>query len=322
VKPVIAFTVGDINGIGPEIILRAASSRRVTSACRPLLIGPWPAYEYYARSFRTVPSPLLVSEPPDRLSARPRPGSKDLASSGHIAAAALRHAVRLALAGTAAAVVTGPVSKAAFARARLPFPGQTEYLKYLTGAHSVAMMLVSPFLRIGLATIHVPIRLVPRTLTRRLLEERIRTIEQGLRTDWGIRRPNLAVLGLNPHAGEGGLIGKEDRTVIQPVINRLRTGRMRISGPFPADAFFARRRYASVDAVIAMYHDQGLIPLKMLALGRGVNVSVGLPLVRTSPDHGTAYDIAGKGIADPESMIEAALCAVRLSRERKKRKKR
>jgi 4-hydroxythreonine-4-phosphate dehydrogenase len=197
-------------------------------------------------------------------------------------------------------------------------PGQTELLQRLTRSPSVAMMLVSGSFRVGLVTIHTPVRNVARELTAALLVERVTVIHRALRTDWRIRSPRIAVLALNPHAGEQGDIGNEEQRVIIPVTAALRKKGMRLEGPFPADAFFARYTPGAYDAVIAMYHDQGLIPLKMTARGRAVNVSAGLPIVRTSPDHGTAFDIAGRSIADPASMIEAVRTAVTLSAHRRR----
>lgn len=314
-KPVVAITIGDMNGIGPEIVLKAVRSRAVTSLCSPVLVGPWPAFAFYAKKLRIALPPLFLSEPPGRRPPAPRPG-KLLASSGAVAASAIRHAVFLATNRLADAIVTAPVSKQALMEAGTRFPGQTEFLGNLTGSRQVGMMLVCPSLRVGLVTIHLPVRKIHKVLTRTLLQERIMLYNHSLRRDWGIRRPKIAVLGLNPHAGENGLLGNEEETIIAPVLKNLRRRTVAVAGPFPADAFFARRQFEQFDAVIAIYHDQGLIPLKMEARGLGVNVSAGLPIIRTSPDHGTGFDIAGKGIADPRSMIEAIKCAVHIARKR------
>jgi len=317
VKPVIAITLRDFNGIGPEIALKAICAQETGSLCRPLLVGPWPVFRYYADRFRLSLPPIHIAEPetPARLSIAPGQVS---AESGRIAASAIRKAVQLVGGGFADALVTAPVSKLALHKGGIRFPGQTEYLQHLTGSRQVAMVLVAGAFRVGLATIHVPLKMVSRLLTRKVLTSKIVTIHHGLVSDWGISRPRIAVLGLNPHAGEDGHIGDEERRVLRPVIRSLRSRRIAIDGPFSADSFFARRLHRGFDAVIAMYHDQGLIPLKLSAGGRGVNVSVGLPLVRTSPDHGTAFDIAGKGVADPSSLIEAIRVAVALSKQRRK----
>jgi 4-hydroxythreonine-4-phosphate dehydrogenase len=180
------------------------------------------------------------------------------------------------------------------------------------------MMLVHRTLKVGLVTIHEPLGRVPHLLTRSLLMEKIGTITNGLIHDWGIRNPRLAVLGLNPHAGEHGYIGSEEKRIIIPVIGRLRKKGIRLSGPYPADSFFSAYNRTEYDAVVAMYHDQGLIPLKMSASRNAVNVTLGLRILRTSPDHGTAFPIAGRGIADPSSMIEAIITAVQILRKRRR----
>jgi len=328
-KPVIAITVGDYNGIGPEVSLKAIATPLVRRICTPVLVGPPAVFDRVASRcalrMRFIPYPsgagargrnVQVLEPGERTPVRYSPGRLS-ASAGASAADAIRASVSLVLAGGARALVTAPVSKHALHLAGINVPGQTEFLQRLTHSPHVAMMLTSGSLRVGLVTIHTPLRNVPRELTGALLRERITVIHRALRSDWRVRSPRLAVLALNPHAGEGGDIGNEEQRVIIPVIASLREDGMRLEGPFPADAFFARYSPGTYDAVIAMYHDQGLIPLKMSARGRAVNVSVGLPLVRTSPDHGTAFDIAGRSIADPGSMIEAIRAAVTLAARRR-----
>jgi 4-hydroxythreonine-4-phosphate dehydrogenase len=332
-KPTIAITVGDCNGIGPEIALKSLLDPSVSRLCRPVLVGPFDVFLWYARKLK-----LPVSIPPAKASTRatrssPRwvdievietahdpaytlkPGTVSPAS-GRIAAGAIELAVLLVQTGNAAAMVTAPISKAAFHQAGFQYPGHTEYLQHLTHSRTVAMMLVSKALRVGLVTVHAPLREIPRLLTRSVLRDQITTIAAALRTDWGIRKPKLAVLGLNPHGGESGEIGTEEIDAVIPTLTMLRNEGLAVDGPFAADGFFARYRPGSYDAVVAMYHDQGLIPLKMLAAGQGVNYTAGLPIVRTSPDHGTAFDIAGRGLADPQSMIAAILLAAQIARRR------
>ncbi|MBI4535833.1 MAG: 4-hydroxythreonine-4-phosphate dehydrogenase PdxA [Ignavibacteriae bacterium] len=322
-NPAIAITVGDCNGVGPEVVLKSIAHPAVRRMCRPVLVGPSSVFLYYAerlnvplemRRFLDIgplpkPSsvvPLVETSPLPRSAITP---GKISETAGATATAAIEKAVRLVLTGVAAGMVTAPVSKLAMAMAGVAFPGQTEMLQRLTSSPHVAMMLVSATMRVGLVTIHIPINKVSETISRALLRERIEVVHEALRNDWLIRKPKLAVLGLNPHAGEGGGIGTEDQMVIEPVIRELRSHRLSIEGPFPADSFFGRYEPNIYDAVIAMYHDQGLIPLKMSSFGAAVNVSAGLNIVRTSPDHGTAFDIAGKGIAKPDSMIEAIKAA-------------
>jgi 4-hydroxythreonine-4-phosphate dehydrogenase len=216
-------------------------------------------------------------------------------------------------------MVTAPVSKQALRRAGVRFDGQTEFLAHLTKAGDATMMLVSGSMRVALVTIHKPLRKVAGLIDRKLLKRKIRGVHDGLVRDFGIRSPKLAVLGLNPHGGEGGDIGEEEGTILAPVVRMFHRKGMRIRGPFPADSFFSAYRKARYDVIIAMYHDQGLIPLKMAGGGGAVNVTLGLPVVRTSPDHGTAFDIAGRGIADPGSMIEAIRMAVAIVRNRARR---
>jgi len=329
VKPVVAITIGDYNGIGPEVALRAAALLSVRRLCTPLLVGPADVVARVgAKLGRRIPlTHWRAGEPaPARGAAlldttggipvRYAPG-KLSAEAGAAAGAAIRAAVALAMRHEAAAVVTAPVSKQALHIAGIDTPGQTELLQRLTGAPHVAMMLVAGALRVGLVTIHIPLRNVARELTGSLIAERIRVIHRALVTDWGVARPRIAVLGLNPHAGEGGDIGSEEQRVIIPAMDTLRKEHMALAGPFPADAFFSRAVPEAYDAVVAMYHDQGLIPLKMAGRGLAVNVSAGLPLVRTSPDHGTAFDIARRFTADPASMAQAIATAVAIASRRR-----
>ena len=333
-KPVIACTIGDANGIGPEVLLKAITAPSLSSRMTPLLIGPPESFEFYVKRFglrlrleeilpsaHSVPAELWKSgripviRNFDGCGSTVRPGTLHR-SSGRVAASAIITATALVRAGLAHALVTAPVSKQALHMAGALVPGQTELLQKLTGSPTVAMMLVDHGMRVGLVTIHVPLRKVPSLLTTHLLRERITTIRQALLSDWRIKEPRIAVLGLNPHAGEQGDIGSEDKAIIKPTIAYFRRKGWEMSGPHPADAFFARYNPRAQDAVVAMYHDQGLIPLKMHAAGGGVNVTVGLPIVRTSPDHGTAFDIAGEGIADPTSTIEAIRLAERIIKNR------
>ncbi len=317
VKPSIAITVGDCNGIGPEIVLKSVHDPTVRRICSPVLVGPVDVFEFYARRLKlSLPSsPIIESSILSRSHITPGLVS---ARAGKAAAQAIEAAVELAEAGVVHAIVTAPISKHALHRAGVRFPGHTEMLQHLTGAKNVAMMLVSQTLRVGLVTNHVPLKRVSSLLTRKLLRQKIEVVHRALRIDWQIERPRIAVLALNPHAGEAGDIGTEDKRITTPVVRSMAGARMDISGPFPPDAFFARYTPDSYDAVVAIYHDQGLIPLKMSAKGKAVNVSAGLPIVRTSPDHGTAFDIAGKGIADPGSMIEAIKLAVHIAANRQR----
>jgi 4-hydroxythreonine-4-phosphate dehydrogenase len=285
--PRIGVTAGDPAGIGPEIVAKAIADSRVLAACQPVVYGP-----PEAQAFRpAVPS----------------------AAAGRAAYEAIARAVADAIAGRVAAVATAPVNKEAFAMAGLPWRGHTDLLAHLTGASFVAMMFYTPTLSVVLATVHVPLAEVPRLLTRAHVERIIGLAARELPRFNG-EPARLAVAGLNPHAGEHGLIGREDEDVLRPAVEQCRAAGIGVEGPFPADTLFVRAARGDYDAVIACYHDQGLIPLKLLAFGRAVNVTLGLPIIRTSVDHGTAFDIAGRNLADPRSLIEAILLAARLAR--------
>jgi 4-hydroxythreonine-4-phosphate dehydrogenase len=288
-KPRIAITSGDPAGIGPEIARKAADDPRVRSVCEPVIYGPSEGIRFQAGELS--------------------------AAAGLAAYQTLCTAVKDAQAGIVAAVATAPVNKLAFARAGLPWKGHTDLLAHLTGSPRVAMMFWSEPLKVVLATIHIPLASVAGALTREVMDGIIDLTWHEL-PRFGMPEPRLAVAGLNPHAGEDGLLGHEERKVIRPAIETAQKRGVNIEGPFPGDTIFGRAVRGEFDAVIACYHDQGLIPVKLLAFGRAVNVTLGLPIVRTSVDHGTAFDIAGRGVADPSSMIEATLLAARLAGDR------
>lgn len=297
-KPLVGITAGDPAGIGPEIAAAAVSDRAVRDACTPIVYGEeyMPAAPGAARSAITIGT---VS-----------------AEAGRAAYEAIVRAVQDAKLGRIDAIATAPVNKAAFAAAGLPWRGHTELLAHLTGASSVAMMFYSEALRVVLATVHIPLAEVPATLTAERLTGVIRLAATEL-PRFGFPRPRLALAGLNPHAGEDGLLGAEEERTLKPAVALCRSQGIDLTGPLPADSLFVRAARGEFDAVIACYHDQGLIPVKLVAFGRAVNVTLGLPIIRTSVDHGTAFDIAGKGQADPGSLIEAILLAARLARLRR-----
>jgi 4-hydroxythreonine-4-phosphate dehydrogenase len=286
-KPHIAITEGDPAGIGPEIARRAASDPRVLDVCQPVLYGA-PADDRF--------SPGVLS-----------------AGAGLAAYDAIVRATADAVRSDVAAVATAPINKEALRLAGLPWNGHTDLLAHLTGAKHAAMMFFSDELRVVLATVHVALADVPALLTQSLMEQTIALTARELPLFDKVP-PRIAVAGLNPHAGEHGLFGREEETVIAPAIACCRARGIDVSGPFPADTVFVRARKGEFDVVVACYHDQGLIPIKLVAFGRAVNVTLGLPIVRTSVDHGTAFDIAGKGVADAESMVAAVLLAARLAR--------
>jgi 4-hydroxythreonine-4-phosphate dehydrogenase len=287
VKPRVAITEGDPAGIGPEIARRAAADPRVLAVCAPVLYGADDSERF---------APGVLS-----------------AAAGRAAYDSIVRATADAQRGAAQAIATAPINKEALRLGGLPWNGHTDLLAHLTGAAHVAMMFYSDELRVVLATVHAPLADVPRLLTRELMERTIALTACEL-PKFDKVAPRIAVAGLNPHAGEHGLFGREEELVIAPAIARCRERGIDVSGPFPADTIFLRARKGEFDAVIACYHDQGLIPVKLVAFGRAVNVTLGLPIIRTSVDHGTAFDIAGRGVADAESMIAAVLLAARLAR--------
>jgi 4-hydroxythreonine-4-phosphate dehydrogenase len=287
--PRIAITVGDPAGIGPEIALKAAQHPDVRAACEPVIYGPAAAHEL--RGFEV---------------------GKVSAAAGRAAYDAILQAVADAQSGSVDAMVTAPINKEAFAAAGIPWRGHTELLAHLTDAPRFAMMFYADTLRVVLATVHIPISEVPSALTRERVEEVV-TLTADELPRFGHPNPQIAIAGLNPHAGEHGVIGSEDDDVLRPAIEACRRRGILVHGPFPSDTIFLRALKGEFDAVVACYHDQGLIPVKMAAFGRAVNVTLGLPIVRTSVDHGTAFDIAGRGIADPSSLVEAVKLAVRLA---------
>jgi 4-hydroxythreonine-4-phosphate dehydrogenase len=288
-KPIVAVTTGDPSGIGPEICRAAAMDPRVIAVCDPLLYGP---------------------SDPDAVAAFPC--GEVHPSSGRAAYDTIVRATEDARAGRVDAIATAPVNKASFAAAGLEWKGHTDLLAHLCGVRDVAMMFWSRELRVVLATVHIPLAEVPQALT---IEGLLGTIILTARSlpDLGCASPRVAVAGLNPHAGEGGLMGHEEQLVMQPAIARARAAGVDVRGPFPADTLFVRAARGEFDAVVAAYHDQGLVPVKLIAFGRSVNVTLGLPIVRTSVDHGTAFDIARQGKADPSSMVEAILLAAQLA---------
>jgi len=291
-KPKIAITVGDPAGIGPEIAVKAAADPRVTSVCEPRLYGPHThgALTFYGHG--------QVS-----------------AEAGRAAFDAIAKAVEDALRGEVDAIATAPVNKEAFALAGLPWKGHTDLLAHLTGTPRVVMMFYSEMLCVALATVHVPVADVSRLLTPDHVDFVIDLTAREL-PRFGFNKPRIALAGLNPHAGEHGVIGSEDDAVLRPAVERARGRGIEITGPWPADTVFGRAKRGEFDSVIACYHDQGLIPMKLLSFGRAVNVTLGLPIIRTSVDHGTAFDIAGKDVADASSLVEAILLAAKLVKSR------
>ncbi len=330
-KP-IALTMGDPAGIGGELTLRAWLARNRPNAARTCFIAfddperlaalarqlrykvPLREIAHSAEASAVFSHALPVL--PVRLATEPQPGMPDPANAPAVIAS-IESATRFALAGEVGAVVTNPINKAALYHAGFAYPGHTEFLAALTGAAGrQVMMLASPGLRVVPVTVHASLRDSIATLGTEIIVATSRTTAAALRSDFGLPRPRLAVAGLNPHAGESGALGDEEMRIIQPAIDTLREQGEDVSGPWPPDTMFTQFARTRYDVAICMYHDQGLIPLKTLDMDQGVNVTLGLPIVRTSPDHGTAFDIAGQGIANPSSLIAALRMAADLATRR------
>ncbi|MEO0912253.1 MAG: 4-hydroxythreonine-4-phosphate dehydrogenase PdxA [Pseudomonadota bacterium] len=322
----IAVTSGDPAGVGPEISVKAwqalkgadpffvigdlgqltGVASRLGARCAAIS-EPGEAAEAFATALPVLPLPLPKE---------PHPGSADLDNAAAVIES-IDKAVALAQSGAAAGVVTNPISKKVLKDgASFAFPGHTEYLAHLGGVARSVMMLAAPALRVVPVTIHIPLEAVPRALTPDLLEETLRIAHAGLQSDFGLREPRIAVAGLNPHAGEGGAMGDEEQVLIAPVLERLRGDGMHLRGPLSADTMFHPPARATYDLAVCIYHDQALIPIKTLDFENGVNVTLGLPFIRTSPDHGTAFDIAGRGIASPASLIAAIRMAGEMAARR------
>ena len=318
-SPALAISLGDPAGIGPELIAEAWA-RRAEGRLPPFFVVGGAGVLGEAALARGFEVAVRRIEHPGQASgifadALPVLGTDDCPytpgrpspEGAKLAADSLAHATGLAVGKAAAALVTAPVAKNALAEIGYAFPGQTEFLARACGLDEAdaVMMLAGPQLRTVPLTVHVPLAEVPALLTKELIVRRGTVVAAALRDDFGIAAPRLAITGLNPHAGESGRFGDEEARLIAPAIAELRAGGIDATGPHPADALFAARARAGYDAALCMYHDQALIPLKALDFDQGVNVTLGLPIVRTSPDHGTAFDIAGKGVADPGAMIAA-----------------
>lgn len=328
--PRVAITLGDPNGIGPEVALKCLADTRIRDFVDPVLVGAASVARDHARELGMenldiwqVSDPAFEAEP-TRIkiidsTLEPAPPVKfgeDTAEAGEQAFQAIKVAVDLAVDGEVDAIVTGPISKKAISLAGYEFPGHTEYLVERTDTEVHTMMLVSGDLRVGLVTAHIPLAQVAKAVTRNAVVRSLKSIHASLQRDFGIMRGKIAVLGLNPHAGEGGLLGREETQAIIPAIKQCAKAEIMAFGPFSSDGFFGSRAYKGYDAILAMYHDQGLIPFKALAFNQGINFTAGLPIVRTSPDHGTAFDIAGQNRASAQSMRQALYLALDIVRQR------
>ena len=329
----IGISIGDVNGIGLEIIIKTLADNHIYDYCTPIVYGHTKLASFYKRTTHLDElNFFVINQPGDILGKkdhrkpnmincweediRIEPGIVN-AAVGKYSFISLERATNDLLAGHLDALVTAPINKDNIQSDLFNFPGHTEYLQERDGAAESLMFLVSDTLRVGVVTGHIPISKVSQSITTEKIVAKIRLMETSLRNDFWIRKPKIAVLGLNPHASDNGLIGDEEKNVIIPAIEEARNNDILAFGPYPADGFFANGTYLQFDAVLAMYHDQGLIPFKQIAFESGVNFTAGLNFVRTSPDHGTAYDIAGKNLASEVSFREALFSAIHIVKHRR-----
>ena len=324
----IGITLGDINGIGPEVVLKTLSENRVLNSCIPIIYGSGKVLGYHKNilkdsslSFVTISNPKQAQEGKisvintyhDTVNINL---GKATAESGKFAYVCLDAAVNDLHNGTIDGLVTGPINKKAMAMADFPEVGHTEYIAKKVGDEEPLMFMVSDDLKIAVTTGHIPLKDVPTKLSKELIKEKVQTMSTSLMQDFGVNKPLIAILGVNPHAGDEGTIGAEEEDFLKPLIIDLKKSGIMASGPHSADGFFGSGEYAKYDGVLAMYHDQGLIPFKSLCFGHGVNFTAGLHVIRTSPDHGTGFDIAGNNEADPASFRAALFTTLDIIRNR------
>lgn len=325
----VGITHGDINGISYEVIIKTLMDPRINEMCIPIVYGS-PKVAAYHRKVLNIPN-FSMNHIRSASEANPRRANiincvsddvrvdlgKPSREAGEAALAALKRSIADLQDNLIDVLVTGPINKATIHSEEFPFHGHTEYIEQSFGEQGDSlMMMVSEQLRVALVTSHIPLASVPEEITAGRVYSKIRILEESLIKDFAIRKPRIAVLGLNPHAGENGVLGQEEEEQIVPAIKRVRDENRLVFGPYPADGFFGAGEYTRFDAVLAMYHDQGLAPFKSISFEQGVNYTAGLPIVRTSPDHGTAYDLAGKGKASPDSFRQALYLAIDIYRNR------
>jgi len=316
-KPLIGITCGDLNGIGIELIIKTFSDNRILEHCTPVIFASNKAINFYRKSVPEYNINYQTTKEFDRINHKQvnlfncweeevaiTPGQMtDI--GGKYGVLSLQTAVAALKQKQIEGLVTAPIHKKNIQSPDFSFTGHTPYLKTIFGANDVVMMLCAGDFRVALVTEHVSVQDITKHITKEIILSKLQIMNKSLQKDFGIDKPRIAVLGLNPHAGDEGLIGNEEETIIKPAIREAKNSNIMVVGPYSADAFFARRSFDRFDAVLAMYHDQGLIPFKALASGEGFNYTAGLPAIRTSPDHGVAFDIAGKNKADHSSFMTA-----------------
>lgn len=327
-KPIIGISCGDLNGIGTEIIIKTFSDSRILDICTPVIFASNKIFNFYKKMFGDQNFNYQSTKELNRVNLKQvnvfHCWEEDVViNPGQLNETGGRYAVKSLLAATDAlkknaidGLVTAPIHKKNTQSAEFNFTGHTPFLKKFFNAKDVVMLLFAGDFRMGLLTEHIPVSEIAANLSKDAILSKLNILSDSLKRDFGIDKPKIAVLGLNPHAGDEGLIGKEEESIIRPAVKEAKQNNMLVIGPYSADAFFARHYHTRFDAVLAMYHDQGLIPFKAIASGEGVNFTAGLPCVRTSPDHGTAFDIAGKGIADESSFRTAVFECVDIIKRR------
>ena len=328
-KPIIGISIGDINGISPEIIIKTCSDSRIHRLCTPVVFGSSKVLNYYKKALDLPNFKFEIQKNAGQVNQKITnvvnvwQEDADIKigdsteSAGKMALIALDYAVEALKLNQIDALVTAPLNKINVAITAKNFVGHTEYLQESFESSNSLMFMVNSNIRVGVVTGHIPLKHVHEKISKESILKKIKIMYKSLKNDFGITKPKIAVLGLNPHAGEQGLLGKEEIEIIEPAISECKNKGVIAVGPFPADGFFGSSNFRKFDGVLAMYHDQGLIPFKSLAFGEGVNFTAGLPIVRTSPDHGTAYDLAGKGTASPDSFRSAIFSAIDISNNRK-----
>lgn len=327
-KPVVGFTCGDLNGIGIELIIKSLGDSRIIEMCTPVVFASNKSINFYRKILPDINFAYQPVKDFTRLNTKQinlftcweeevqiTPGLLN-DTGGKYALISLQQGAQALKNGNINAMVTAPIHKNNIQSPNFNYSGHTPYLKALFDVKDVAMIMTAENMRVALLTEHLPVSEIARNVTKENILSKLRIIHESLQKDFSIEKPKIAVLGLNPHAGDEGLIGNEEETIIKPAVKAAALQNMLVFGPYSADAFFARGQHEKFDVVLAMYHDQGLIPFKSLAHGEGVNYTAGLPVVRTSPDHGTAFDIAGKGIADHSSFLAAIFTAIDIAKMR------
>lgn len=328
-KPKIGISIGDLNGIGIEVVMKAFSDKRMFDHCTPIVYGSSKAMSYHKKALEMNDFQYNVVSGPEKAKqgalnvyncwteevniklGHPDP---DLGKFAYRALEAVNYDVSE---GKIDAIITAPINKAHLSEEGKPFTGQTEFFAEKQKASSSLMFLVSEEMKVGLVTNHVPVKDVASKITTKKILEKLKVMNHSLQNDFMIERPKIAVLALNPHAGDGGIIGMEDTEIVAPAVAKAKDEKILAFGPYAADGFFGTSAFSNFDGILAMYHDQGLVPFKLLSFGHGVNFTAGLPIVRTSPDHGTAYNIAGQGVANEASFRQSVFAAADIYRNRK-----